>query len=357
MSDSFLLRSAILEGGPEGGALSRRRFHRSLLFSLVLHLGLVSWLVTLMVTDIGPVPPPPLTIRFFASAPPAPPLVPLRDRQAPTPREALRPRTSPIPPLVAEAPEPAAREHLRPEPIRVEPDPLPIRVSDAAPEISIVDAAPLPPGAGGAPRMAPLGAETSPQAGNGEEPELEFLVPGRARVRGTGGGIAGRDLLPAAPSGDPGGSIKGAGGGGGADGTAIASERAFAGTGLASYFSERYGVTLMEASRLGSRTSDGARYALLVPALSEAYRAVPFRGRRRGGAGEAVESVQVDADAIAIRYRDGTLHVLAPTSDGLVALFVSSRAGASSRSKVQEAERALGVLHRFARDEAKGRAG
>ena len=65
----------------------------------------------------------------------------------------------------------------------------------------------------------------------------------------------------------------------------------------------------------------------------------------------------VDADAIAIRYRDGTLHVVAPTSDGLVALFVSSRPGAGPLSKVQEAERALGALHRLAREGAKGRAG
>lgn len=356
MSESTLLRSAILEGGPDGGALPRRRFRGFLLFSFVLHLGFLAWLLALVITEVGPIPPPPLTVRFVASAPPAPRLVPLRDRQEPIPLEAPRPRSSPIPPLVVEAPEPVAREPLRPSPIRVEPEPLPIRVSDAAPEISIVDVAPAP-RAGGASRIAPLGAETIPQTGSGEEPELEFLVPGRARHRGTGGGIAGKDLVPAAPAGDPVAPMRGAGGGGGAEGAGIANEKVFAATGLASYFSQRYGVTLTEASRLGSRTSDGARYALLVPALSEAYRAVRFRGRRQGEAGEAAESVQVDADAIVIRYHDGTLHVLAPTSDGLVALLVSSGAGGTSRSKVQEAERALGVLHRFGRDGAKGRAG
>jgi hypothetical protein len=105
-------------------------------------------------------------------------------------------------------------------------------------------------------------------------------------------------------------------------------------------------VTLTDASRLGSRTSDGSRYALLVPALSEAYRSMPFHGRRQGAAGDPVESVQVDAQAIAIRYRDGTVHVLVPTSDGLVALYVSA-VSAGGRSKVQEAERALAALQRL----------
>ena len=347
------LRAALVSGpsflsGEAGRAsLPRRRFSRPLLFSLVLHLGIVAWLVGLSIHDVGPVPPPPLSIRFFASAPPAPRLVPLRERQAPFPREAPRPRPTPVPPLIVQAFEPAPREQPRPAPIRVEPDPPPIRVVDAAPAITIADEPP-PPGAAGTPQMAPVQPSTLPQAGTGEEPEVALLVPGEARARGAGGGIAGKDLAPIPPSGDPDGPRRGSGAGGGPGGTGIAREKAFTATGLASYLSQRYGVSLLEASRLGSRTSDGARYALLLPALSEAYRSVPFRGRRRGAAGEAVESVQVDADAIVIRYRDGTLHVLAPTGDGLVALFVSSRGGASSGSKVREAERALAALHRFA---------
>jgi hypothetical protein len=385
-----LFRAAILSGGPGGGALPRRRFRRPLLFSLGVHAGVLAWLVSVTVLDVGPVPPPPLTIQFFAAAPPPPRLVPLRDRQEPPRREAPRsearrprpgrpepPRPTPsgVLPLPARTPLPAPREQWRPEPIRVQADALPIRVPDAAPRISIVDAAPVA-GGGGEPSVAPLGALTTPQSGTGEDPDLAFLVPGEARARGTGGGIAGRDVARIPPASDAGGSVRrgGAGSGppgatnstaGGADdgpagmpgGSGLGRERAFTAAGLASYLSRRYGVTLMEASGLGSRTTDGARYALLLPALSEAYRAVPFRGRRRGAAGDAVETVQVDADAIAIRYRDGTLHVLAPTSDGLVALFVSSRGGASGRSKVQEAERALGALHRFARDGAGGRKG
>jgi len=108
----------------------------------------------------------------------------------------------------------------------------------------------------------------------------------------------------------------------------------------------KYGVTLMEASRLGARTSDGARYALVVPQLAEAYRSVGFRGRRAGPAGDPVESIQVDGESIAIRYRDGTVQVLAPTSDGLVALYVSA-ANSASLSKVDEADRALAALQRL----------
>src|SRR5262249_55203260 len=116
-------------------------------------------------------------------------------------------------------------------------------------------------------------------------------------------------------------------------------EQAFAGAGLASFLGRKYGVHLLEASRLGSRTSDGARYALALPALSEAYHSVTVRGRLAAPAGDEVESLQADKESIALRYRDGTVHVLAPTEDGLVALYVSA-AGAESRSKVDEAERA-----------------
>jgi hypothetical protein len=336
----------------------RRRIGRPLTVSVAAHLGLVAWVVTLSVLDVEPVGPPPMPVRFFAGAPPAPRLVPLRDRQEPAPAKTPPPRPAPIPALVVQAPEPVARERmaperLRPEPLRLAPEPPPIRVADAAPAIAIVDAPPAP-DIGRTPTVAPVGALAAPRTGAGEEPELELLVPGKARERSAGGGIAGRDPLPDLPAGEPGGPAirKGAGAG-----TGIESEKAFTATGLASFLSRRYGVTLKEASRLGSRSSDGARYALLVPALSEAYRAVPFRGRKRGEAGEGIESVQVDADAIAIRYRDGTLHVVAPTSDGLVALFVSSRPGAAPLSKVQEAERALGALHRLVREGAKGRAG
>jgi len=59
-------------------------------------------------------------------------------------------------------------------------------------------------------------------------------------------------------------------------------------------------------------------------------------------------SIRVDPDAVIIAYRDGTRHVIAPTKDGLVALYVTR--GASGRGKVEEAQRALGALRRMARD-------
>jgi len=111
----------------------------------------------------------------------------------------------------------------------------------------------------------------------------------------------------------------------------------------------------VEAARLGQRTSDGARYSLLVPMLSEAYRRIGFRGAWRGAVGDAVESAQVSAGEVAIRYRDGTLHVIVPTKDGLVALYVSAGGpGASVRSKVDEAERALAALQRIGQEGVHG---
>ena len=361
MSGAPQFRSAILEGGGHGGALPPRRFGRILLASVGLHVIAGAWLMVVALLELGPVPPPPLLIQFIAAPPPPQHLVPLREAHdiPPPPEPAPKtPTVATIPPLKIEPGDPPQPRSPRPEPLQVEPDPLPIRIADAAPPLSIHDPAPAP---APATRLAPLGAHAAPQVGSGEEPDLVFLVPGPERARGPGGGVAGHDVVSVPPAGDPTGSIRRGGSAdpaAGIEGDGLASEGAFTGAGLASFLGRKYGVTLMEASRLGSRTSDGARYAMLVPALTEAYRAVPFRGRRRGGAGDPVESVQADAGAIAIRYRDGTVHVLAPTQDGLVALYVSSRiAGAGGSSKVQEAERALLALRRFSGARAGGRSG
>jgi hypothetical protein len=249
-------------------------------------------------------------------------------------------------PAVVAPPVPIEPVRRPPPPLKVEPEPVPIRVADSAPEVRIRDNAPPR----SAPALAPLGATTTPQVGNGEEPALVFLTPGEAHQRSTGGGIAGRDRISVPPAGDPSGSIRRGGGGPSGDGS-VGGEQAFTGTGLASFLGRRYGVTLTDASRLGSRTSDGAQYSLLVPALSEAMRAIRFRGRRPGPPDDPVESIQADAEAVAIRYRDGTVHVIAPTPDGLVALFVSAPAG---RTKVQEAERALLALQRLGARETRG---
>jgi hypothetical protein len=335
-------RSADLRDVLQGGMLPSRRIGRATALSLALHGAAGAWLLIVGLMDVGPVPPPPLTIRFFAAPPAAPPLVPLREAHTPpTPRALPQPRPATIPPLAVAIPEP---ERPAP-PVQVAPEPPPIRIADVAPSVEIHDTAPPAPAA---PSIAPLDAHTKLQVGTGAEPDLVLLRPGEDRARGAGGGPAGRDQIATPAAGDPlGGIRRGGGGDGGSGGAApLGSEGAFTGTGLASYLGRKYGVTLLDASRLGSRTSDGSRYALLVPALSEAYRSMPFHGRRQGAADDPVESVQVDAQAIAIRYRDGTVHVLVPTSDGLVALYVSA-VPAGGRSKVQEAERALAALQRL----------
>jgi hypothetical protein len=345
--------SADLRVAGQGGALPRRRVGRAALLSLALHVAAGVSLIVIALSDLAPVPPPPLTIRFFALPPPPPRLVPLREAHATPPKTLPMPKPPAIPALMVVAPEP-----VRPAtpPVQVEPEAPPIRIADLAPSVEIHDAAPPAPAA---PALAPLGAHTTPQIGTGEVPDLVLLRPGDDRSRSAGGGVAGRDLAPMPATGDPLGGIRrgGSGGSGGPGGSggagALGSEGAFTGAGLASYLGRKYGVTLTEASRLGSRTSDGARYSLLVPALSDAYRSMTFHGRRLGAAGDPVESVQVDAQAIAIRYRDGTVHVLVPTADGLVALYVSATPN-GGRSKVQEAERALDALQRVQRAGMRG---
>lgn len=329
-------------------ARARAGVRRGVVLSMAVHGTIVAGLVVLALTQIEPVPAPPLAVRFFATAPPAPRLVPLREKEAPPkpPLPPPKPRTTPpvVPPLRFEPARPVPPPP-RPDPLpaRLEPDPLPIKVADAAPEVRVHDSAPA---VAAAPSLAPIGAPAKPQVGTGEEPELSYLKHGD-RERGSGGTLAGRDQAPL-PGGDPTGGIRRGGSGvpGNGGGAAVGSEGAFTGTGLASFLGRKYGVTLMEASRLGARTSDGARYALVVPQLAEAYRSVGFRGRRAGPAGDPVESIQVDGESIAIRYRDGTVQVLAPTSDGLVALYVSA-ANSASLSKVDEADRALAALQRL----------
>jgi hypothetical protein len=109
----------------------------------------------------------------------------------------------------------------------------------------------------------------------------------------------------------------------------------------------RYSLQLVDARELGHSTHDGWRYSQLLPLLAEAYHNVAPLGSAAGGGkpDDDVESVRVDPDAVAITYRDGTRHIVAPTRDGLVALYVS--AGPSERSKVHEMERALAALRRL----------
>ncbi|HET8948436.1 MAG TPA: hypothetical protein VFQ07_15760, partial [Candidatus Polarisedimenticolia bacterium] len=251
-------------------ARARAGVRRGVGLSMAVHGAIVAGLVLLALTQIEPVPAPPLTVRFFASPPPPPRLEPLREREAlPKPPPPPKPRLEPpaVPPLRFEPAQPVAPPP-RPEPLpaRLEPDPLPIKVADAAPEVRVHDSAPA---VAAAPSIAPIGAPAKPQIGTGEEPELAFLKHGD-RERGAGGTTAGRDQA-SLPGSDPTSGIRRGGSGvPGNGGAAVGSEGAFTGTGLASFLGRKYGVTLMEASRLGARTSDGARYALVVPQLAEA---------------------------------------------------------------------------------------
>jgi len=61
-------------------------------------------------------------------------------------------------------------------------------------------------------------------------------------------------------------------------------------------------------------------------------------------------AVERDGESLIIRRRDGIIHVLTLTDDGLAALFVGRGAGARPlASKVQEAESALDALSRLVR--------
>ncbi len=353
--------SARVVGGAEDGPLPRRRLGRVFSISIALHLAAVVGLVAMSLMTLDAVPPPPIVVTFLAPAPPPPPLVPLREREIkppPPPPKPKPPRAETItqpelpPPVILRPAEP----RRRPEPpLKVNIPQEPIRITEAVPEVNIRDAAPP------APRALSVGrvdASASPLAGGGAEPEIAFLVPGKARHRSQGGGLAGRgDGLPPLRGVDNAGGIRrrGGDGPGGSGLGGIATEGSFGGHGDASFLGRKYGVTMIEARRLGQRTSDGSRYALLLPMLSEACHGLGFEGRRRGTAGGTVESVQVNDREIAIRYRDGTLHVLVPTADGLVALYVSADPqSAADRSKVDEAERALGVLQRLMQPGTKG---
>ncbi len=347
--------SALLDGGADGGALPRRRIGTTLVMSIAVHGLLVVGLLVLSLLTVDRLPAPPIVIRFLASAPPPPRIVPPREARIlpqPPPFVPKKRLPSSIPAFVLPPvpPEPPPRRP-DPPPLAVEPEPAPIRVARSEPQLQVRDVAPEAP-RDVVPRINSVDAAPALAAGTGPEPELEYLVPGKARPRGPGGGPAGRgDGLPPVPGSDPTYGVRpggGRGSGGFPAGASLGAEGSFTTPGLASFLGHKYGVVLVEATRLGQRTNDGPRYSMLLPMLSEAYRALPFRGRRRAPQGDAVESVQVDRDAIAIRYRDGTLHVLVPTSDGLVALYVSAdRRGASVRSKVEEAERALSALQRI----------
>jgi hypothetical protein len=198
-------------------------------------------------------------------------------------------------------------------------------------------------------QMERVQATPSLPGGTGEAPDLVFLTPDASRALGPGGGLVGKGSgYPKGLGADPSLGV-GAGDAAGATGPeGLSGEPAFAADGSASSLGRRYGVPLVEAARLGQRTSDGARYNLLVPMLSEAFSVVRTkRGLQWAARGGDLTSVRIDDDAIALRYRDGTVHVIVPTPDGLIGLYVSADDGLAHRSKVSEAERALEALRQL----------
>ncbi|RMF21041.1 MAG: hypothetical protein D6760_10305, partial [Deltaproteobacteria bacterium] len=110
----------------------------------------------------------------------------------------------------------------------------------------------------------------------------------------------------------------------------------------------KYGLPLVSVNDLGQRSTEAARWNVLLPQISDLMHQVRGRG---DWAGEGpVVSVTRDGDRLVIRYRDGIVHVIVPTDDGLVALFVARVADARPVvSKVEEAEQARNALRRYAR--------
>lgn len=120
-----------------------------------------------------------------------------------------------------------------------------------------------------------------------------------------------------------------------------------AGDAQAARLGRRFSVQLVDARRLGVSTHDGWRYNQILAALTDAYHGVVRQGRAAAASLRDldIDRVDIDPDAIAIAYRDGTRHVIAGTADGLVVLYVAT--DPATRSKVDEAERALAALRRL----------
>jgi hypothetical protein len=183
--------------------------------------------------------------------------------------------------------------------------------------------------AGGRPGGAPAGLITIPGDGVGG-----------------GAGSGGRGLKygsgPAdAPGGDVGSfALGGRPGGGPRGGTRI--------DGVRAALASKYGLPLVSVNELGQRSTEAARWNMLLPQLSDLLRKALHQGVASGG-GDVV-AVEVDGNNLILRYRDGIVHVLVPTDGGLAALFVARGAGARPVvSKVQEAESALNALARLTR--------
>jgi hypothetical protein len=113
--------------------------------------------------------------------------------------------------------------------------------------------------------------------------------------------------------------------------------------------SRKYGLPLVSVNDMGQRSTEAARWNVLLPQLSELLR--DTRGLASWEAGdEGGLSVERDGKSLIIRYPDGVVHVLVPSEEGLAMLFVARGDGARPVvSKVQEAESARKALRRYTR--------
>ena len=112
----------------------------------------------------------------------------------------------------------------------------------------------------------------------------------------------------------------------------------------------KYGLPLVSVNSLGQRSTEAARWNILLPQISDLLRKGRNRGNWKGGSSNKVISVTRDGKAFIIRYRDGVVHVLVPTDDGLANIFVARTRGSREVvSKVQEAEQALPALTQYLR--------
>ncbi len=117
-----------------------------------------------------------------------------------------------------------------------------------------------------------------------------------------------------------------------------------------SALARKYGLPLVSVNSLGQRSTEAARWNMLLPQISDLLRQGRGKGNWQGGPGGKVVSVTRDGNAFIIRYRDGIVHVLVPTEDGLANIFVARTKGSREVvSKVQEAEQALPALTQYLR--------
>jgi len=347
-----------------------RILRRAVAASFSLHMAATCAASLAWIVAVERVPAPPVIIRFVPTLSPVPhtshqPL----EAETRSPEEQVTPAPPPPvarptpPPPTPPPPRPAVAENAVTEHAPEIPKTSEVQV-EAIPKDTFEPPAPLTAtGRGGGPGVAliPGYVDTFAPAGGvraGGVPDLDPPVPGTARAGAGGlpaGTPAGSPALPADSVRPEGTSTVGRPRGG-RTGAGTSSDGPESGPGdggeeTAVLLGRRYNIDLIDASRLGRSTHDGWRYNLLVPMLSELYHRVEEAGRPAkpgDAAGDDVLSVRVDPDAVIIAYSDGTKHVIAPTKDGLVALYVTR--GAVGHGKVDEAQRALGALRRLTHD-------